>query len=79
MISVTNIDWKLLRVQKAALLDLALSGRVSETEMELLTGVLHLLDYIQDEAAANSEIGIKQVFGESPDQPIDALELQSIA
>lgn len=57
-----SIDWDLLRSQKLTLIQTI--GISPPTVAEDLTGILHLIDYIQDEAAANSEIGIKAVFGE---------------
>ena len=61
-----NIDWALLRSQKHTLLQTiaVLQGTSAFTAAEDLTGILHLIDNLQDEAAANSEIGIKAVFGE---------------
>lgn len=60
-----NIDWALLRSQKLTLIQTI--GVSPPTVAEDLTGILHLIDYIQDAAAANSEIGINTVFGESND------------
>lgn len=57
-----KIDWALLRRQKLTLLQV-----IDKTTPDMaldLCGILHLIDCIQDEAAANSEIGIKEVFGE---------------
>lgn len=57
-----DIDWALLRRQKLTLVRvIAKAG--PDVALELC-GILHLIDCIQDEAAANSEIGIMQVFGE---------------
>lgn len=58
----TGIDWALLRSQKLTLIQVI--NVLPPTVAEDLTGILHLIDYIQDEAAANSEIGITEVFGE---------------
>lgn len=57
-----NIDWNLLRSQKLTLIQTI--GVSAPTVAEDLTGILHLIDCIQDEAAANSEIGINTVFGD---------------
>jgi hypothetical protein len=57
-----KIDWALLRSQKLTLLQVISVS--PPTVAEDLTGILHLIDHLQDEAAANSEIGIKAVFGE---------------
>lgn len=56
-----KIDWALLRSQKLTLVQVI--GTSPPTVAEDLTGILHLIDALQDEAAANSEIGIKEVFG----------------
>lgn len=57
-----KIDWALLRSQKLTLLHVI--DLSPPTVAEDLTGILHILDALQDEAAANSDIGIKAVFGE---------------
>ncbi len=57
-----NIDWALLRSQKLTLLQVISVS--PPTVAEDLTGILHLIDNMQDEAAANSEIGLKAVFGD---------------
>lgn len=54
-----NVDWGLLRQQKARLADVA----ASLGNEQLLTGLLGILDGIQDYAAA--QIGVGEVFGES--------------
>lgn len=43
------IDWELLRQQKETLVDVISQYRLSKTQ-EKLTGILHLLDAIQDDA-----------------------------
>jgi hypothetical protein len=57
-----NIDWALLRRQKLVLMQV-IDKATPDVALELC-GILHLIDTIQDIAAANSEIGIKEVFGE---------------
>jgi hypothetical protein len=57
-----NIDWALLRQQKLVLMQVIDTSPPQVAHD--LCGILHLIDTIQDEAAANSEIGIKEVFGE---------------
>ena len=57
-----NIDWALLRSQKLTLVQVI--NAMPPTVAEDLTGILHLIDAIQDDDAANSEIGIEAVFGE---------------
>jgi len=66
LINIVNTDWKELRKQKVSLIEAAKyfsgagSKRLSEYE-EHLTGILHLIDHIQDEAA--KQLGDKIVFG----------------
>lgn len=57
-----KIDWALLRSQKLTLIQVISVS--PPTVAEDLTGILHLIDYIQDDAAADHRIGIKAVFGE---------------
>jgi len=46
-----DIDWGMLHKQKLKLLALLLEYRApTEEEASLLDGLLHLIDYIQDEA-----------------------------
>lgn len=63
--NVSGVDWKLLRKQKARLL--MVIGQEDErhnTESSTdLTGILHLVDHIQDEAALT--IAESTVFGRS--------------
>lgn len=66
MNAIYEIDWALLRQQKQSLLEAMES--VHPSIAEDLDGILHLIDHIQDAAAADSRIGIKQVFGEETDQ-----------
>lgn len=55
-IDVTDVDWRLLRKQKAALVDAA-----GNSESPFLQGLVHFLDDIQDQAALC--IGETRVFG----------------
>lgn len=57
-----KIDWALLRSQKLTLLQVISVS--PPTVAEDLSCILQILDALQDEAAANSNIGIKEVFGE---------------
>lgn len=57
-----NIDWALLRSQKLTLIQVI--GVSPPTVAEDLSGILHLIDALQDEAAADHRIGINAVFGE---------------
>lgn len=59
---LSSIDWALLRSQKLTLIQVI--GTAPPTVVEDLTGILHLIDAVQDEAAADHRIGIKEVFGE---------------
>ena len=68
LIDVSRVDWKLLRKQKKELLKIEDSPRIDmytenaceELDKDLITGVISLLDDIQDQAAL--QIGVKRVF-----------------
>lgn len=61
MITLDNVDWQLLRTQKAELVDMC-AGNVLEThEVNAVDGIIHFLDHIQDQAA--KVLGEEQVFG----------------
>ena len=64
LVDLCNVNWELLRTQKQSLMDLFLKSdnRVPIQYQEAFSGVLHLLNSIQD-AAAN-KFGEKKVFGE---------------
>jgi len=62
-----NIDWTLLRSQKLTLLQVI--DVSPPTVAEDLMGILSVIDYLQDEAAADSEIGLKAVFGDEACAP----------
>ena len=63
-----NINWALLRQQKAALVEVALSGRTSEYESEAFDGIINLLDTIQDETVSSGLADEETVFGEKTDE-----------
>jgi septum formation inhibitor-activating ATPase MinD len=56
-----KLDWKLLREQKLALLGVlrTIPDKVTEDH---LTGILHLIDRIQDEAVENGDAAEAEVF-----------------
>jgi hypothetical protein len=54
-------NWKMLREQKQTLLNVIEAA--DEDDQEHLTGILHLIDSIQDSAAGNPSIGAEIVFG----------------
>jgi len=62
-IDLSHVDWKLLRSQKQTLTNVisTSAGIQSDETTEALTGLLHLLDHIQDQAA--EIIGEETVFG----------------
>ena len=63
LVDLCNVNWKLLRTQKEALLDMFVkSDKVPIEYQEAFSGVLHLLDSIQDTAA--KKLGEKKVFGD---------------
>jgi len=59
VINMKNLDWEALRKQKLTLLNVI--DTVSGTTEEDLTGIVHLIDHIQDEAA--KQVGEETVFG----------------
>lgn len=65
-INAAPIDFKMLRGQKDRLVAMTsafrLSGAVEEEDLAALAGIIHLLDYIQDQVA--DQIGDAEVFGE---------------
>jgi hypothetical protein len=67
-INLGNVDWKLLRRQKESLVRATSVSdvQISKKCQEDLTGILHLLDHIQDHAA--EQIGERTVFGRGKDR-----------
>lgn len=60
-IRLPNVDWKLLRKQKALLNKLAKDPALTVQQVALIDGVLGILDHVQDEAA--NFIDSKTIFG----------------
>lgn len=56
-----NIDWALLRKQKKSLMEVIVPyfGEIEEN----LTGILHLIDNIQDSAVESGKWTEKEIFG----------------
>ncbi len=63
MIDLSKVDWKLLREQKYALIDLleSIIKRSANKNRDVTGGIINLLDDIQDQAA--EQIGEEKVFG----------------
>ena len=57
-----KIDWSELRNQKAILLNVIDQQLVGTPETEALTGILHLIDSIQDYAVDEMEMNANDVF-----------------
>jgi len=51
--SLANVDWALLHKQKLTLLALRRQYRKGSAEADALSGIIHLLDALQDDAAAD--------------------------
>jgi len=51
--SLDKVDWKLLHEQKLALLAIRGRQRDGSAEFEALSGIIHLLDALQDDAVAD--------------------------
>jgi hypothetical protein len=49
--TLNNVDWNLLHQQKLALLEMLNRRRTDSPEAEALSGIINLLDTLQDEAA----------------------------
>ena len=64
LIDLSQLDWQLLKKQKQALVDVIhqQSKVYPPAVTNHLTGLIHLLDHIQDEAA--KVLGEEAVFGE---------------
>jgi hypothetical protein len=66
VVDITNTNWKRLREQKLALLNIRKviddedGGEITAT-VDDIQGVIHFLDYVQDSAA--EVLGEKAVFG----------------
>lgn len=59
-VNVSNVNWRLLRKQKATLTNI----RAKNIEQwDDIAGILHLLDHIQDHAA--KQLGERRVFGKA--------------
>jgi hypothetical protein len=51
--SLNKVDWDLLHQQKLTLLSLRKRERDRSPEFEALSGIIHLLDALQDDAVAD--------------------------
>jgi len=51
--SLDKVDWALLHQQKLALLAIRKQHRGNSSEANALSGIIHLLDALQDDAAAD--------------------------
>ena len=65
--SLNGVDWDLLHRQKLTLLKLRQRQQEGSAESDALSGVIHLLDALQDDAAA---IGRWTFPGESDNSPV---------
>ena len=61
--AIERIDWKLLRKQKLALVEVISGKSVTKKRIELLGGILHLIDGIQDDAT--EVLSEETVFGKN--------------
>lgn len=50
--SLNRVDWDLLHQQKRVLIEQLSSGQFKPSEAEALSGIVNLLDALQDDAAA---------------------------
>lgn len=65
-----RLDFELLRQQKALVIKLRDQSAPS-TEAYLLDGIVHVFDSIQDQAADEHAIPVKEVFGPDYGEPDD--------
>ncbi len=68
MIDLSGVDWPLLRDQKQVMLRVI--DTVFDMEKEALTGILHLLDHLQDEAEKRG-VPTADLFPPDPDDETD--------
>lgn len=61
-VDMSRVDWAMLRAQKGVITELAEDNRLDDEEKSALTGLIHLLDSIQDTVALT--VGEKQIFGD---------------
>ena len=66
------LDWPLLRYQKNYLINMASKGQRLTDEIEVLDGIISLIDGLQDEAVENGQATIEVVFGDSITNANDA-------
>ncbi len=50
--SLNRVDWDLLHRQKRVLVERLSNNQLKQSEAEALWGIVHLLDALQDDAAA---------------------------
>lgn len=62
---IRNMDWALFRRQKQELLDIIEETEDIPTRVDLLNGVVALLDGLQDYAVDREHLSEEDVFGES--------------
>ena len=58
-----NLDWNLLRQQKLLLLELCNKPATTPADRDLLDGIIHLIDGIQDYAVDQGNATEAEVFG----------------
>lgn len=51
--SLDKVDWDLLHQQKLSLLAIRAKQRSGSPDKEILSGIMHLLDALQDDAVAD--------------------------
>jgi hypothetical protein len=62
--SLNHIDWDLLHQQKSTLLAIRTRQRDGSPEFEALSGIIHLLDALQDDAVADGHWAFPNENGE---------------
>ena len=66
MVDMSSVNWSLLREQKQELLAIRSVRAISNSEASAIDGIIHLIDFIQDESA--TQLGETVVFGEKEEK-----------
>lgn len=63
-----GIDWKGLVEQKEHLIEMSISGAMTQREIITIGGILGLIDHIQDSAVDSGLYTEEQVFGKREEE-----------
>ena len=68
IINLGTIDWDMLRKQKSLLLEMTENHNKPGDKYYEVTGVLHLIDRIQDNAIKSGQVTEEEAFRKSPNE-----------